>query len=190
MLYELSNDLFVEYKELVCECIVKSNLKVNCDDILTHIHEEIDIDKFNTWLQFNLQTFQTKTNISSYFQKSFLNELKKGTFKVVKVNHLPNTQAFLNELRDIGISISADDSAYMWVLWEELLTKIPSDMASKLNHQIVSYMKTNEFAEYKELIQKSNTLKPYKVNWELINRKTEDFIRYWNDTLNELGDEL
>lgn len=178
-----------DMKEIIRVCISNSNLKVNCDDILSCIHEEIDTDKFSSWLSFNLDNFKSKTNQASYFKKSFLNELDKGTFKLVKIHYLPNTQPLINEMRERNMMILAEDSAYLYVMFDYLLNvkKIDINTISLLNRKVLSYMSDDQtFADYKKLLKSANTLKPYNVEWELIDKQTTELNEKWNMMLDGL----
>ena len=177
-------------KEIVHTHILKSSLNIDCDDILKCIHEEIDTDKFKSWFNFNLDNFKSKTNQASYFKKAFINELKKGTFKLTKIEYIPNTQVLVNEMRHRGIIINADDIVWLNVVWEYLLGKMDIDDCVILNNSILDYMKTDEFREYKELLTKSKTLKQYEIDWNFISTKTATEIQEWNSLLSDLGDEL
>lgn len=176
----------IECKNRIQNIIIKSSLNINCDEILIHIHEPIDVDKFESWLNYNLDKFKSKTNQASYFKKAFTNELEKGTFKLIKLNYLPKTQVLINELRDKGVVILADDSAYISVLWAELLNtyKVPSELAIRINRQAVN--QADNFNAYKTLVKSSAELVNYNVDWKEIDRKTLIYINGWNKTLDEL----
>ena len=187
-----SNDCLYECKELVRECVNKSSLQIDCDEIVACIHEEIDIEKFKSWLSFNLVNFKSKTNQTSYFKKSFENELKKGTFKVsAKVDYLPNTQELINEMRNKGIVILADDTDWLNVAWWHILneTKLPMSECMKLNRTILRYMKTEKFSEYQKLLMNSNTLKPLGIDWKTIEQEAIVARRHWIDIMEELESE-
>lgn len=189
MFNNVSNVCIVDSKEFVRRCVSNSFLKVNVDEILECVCEEIDTDKFESWFKFNLQTFISKTNQTSYFKKALTNEIQKGSFKVNHIEYLPSIQPFINALKDKGIVILADDSGYLSVLWEELFNKykIDADAARKLNRRILEYMKPGQtFADYKELLKKSNTLKPYGIIWEEIDEKANQFNGNWNKMLDEM----
>lgn len=189
MFNNVSNVCIVDSKEFVRKCVNNSFLKVNVDEILECVCEEIDTDKFESWFKFNLQTFISKTNQTSYFKKALTNEIQKGSFKVNHIEYLPSIQPFINALKDKGIVVLADDSGYLSVLWEELFDKykVSVDVACKLNRQILEYMKPGQtFADYKELLKKSNTLKPYRIIWEEIDEKANQFNEKWNEMLNEM----
>ena len=186
------NDCLYECKRIVRECVSSSSLNINCDDILNCIHEEIDTDKFNSWLSYNLNTFKSKTNQHSYFKKSFLIELEKGTFKKVIVNYIPNTQPFINALREHGCCVLADDSAYLFIVWDRLLNKykVPSNIAEDLNNKILNYLDVNSnFEDYKTLLIKSKTLAPYKVDWDEIDKDAKAYIAEWDKMLDDLESE-
>ena len=187
----LSNDMLCKCKEIICERINSSCLNINVDDILNCVHEEIDSNKFNSWFDYNLQTFQNKQNQTSYFKKAFINELNKGTFKVEEITYIPNTQEFINELRLNGMVLLADDTVYLSVLWEELLNtyKMPEDAARELNRNIINYKPEQTFSEYKELIKKSNTIKALNVDWNLIEQKAAKLNMSWDELLNDLESE-
>lgn len=189
MFNNVSNVCIVDSKEFVRKCVINSFLKVNVDEILECVCEEIDTDKFESWFKFNLQTFISKTNQTSYFKKALTNEIQKGSFKVNHIEYLPSIQPFINALKDKGIVVLADDSGYLSVVWEELLDKykVSVDVACKLNRQILDFMKPGQtFADYKELLKKSNTLKPYGIVWEEIDEKANQFNEKWNEMLNEM----
>ena len=184
-----SNVCMNDLKEIIRVCISNSNLKVNCDEILSCIHEEIDPDKFSSWLSFNLDNFKSKTNQASYFKKSFLNELDKGTFKLVKIHYLPNIQPLINEMRERNMMILAEDTAYLYVMFDYLLNakKIDINIISLLNRKVLSYMSDDQtFADYKKLLKSANTLKPYNIEWELIDKQTTEFNEQWNLMLDKL----
>lgn len=169
--------------------ITNSCLNINCDDIVTHIHEPIDTDKFKTWFDYNLDKFKNKSNQNQYFKKAFENELTKGTFTLNKVHYLPNTEPLINELRGKGITLLADDTAYIYTLWEELLNhyKIPEDICFQINKDAVSkFTITSDFKHYVKLIQTSSLLKDYKIDWEDIKHKAVAFNQKWNETLDEM----
>ena len=192
MFTNYSNVCLIECKEILRRCIVSSSLNINCDEILTHIQEEIDTDKFDSWLQFNLETFKSKTNQTSYFKKSFLNELNKGTFKKEHLYFLPNTQPLINAMRDKNITILADETAYLYVMWDYLLNikKIDEKTCVELNNKVITYMHDGQtFSDYKKLLKNSKTLKEYGVDWELIDQKAQEYIGGWNNILNELESE-
>ena len=178
-------------KLVVRDIIIKSNLNVSCDEVLTRIHEEIDTDKFSSWLNYNLDKFKSKTNQASYFNKAFANELERGTFTLIKLQHLPNTQPLINELRSKGIVLLADDTAYLYVMWDQLLnyTKIPFNVATEVNRQAINSLGISDtFDTFKKLIKNSKLLKDYRIDWDNIELKTIVFISNWNKTLDALGD--
>ena len=176
-------------KLVVRDIIIKSNLNVSCDEVLTRIHEEIDTDKFSSWLNYNLDKFKSKTNQASYFNKAFANELDRGTFTLVKLQYLPNTQPLINELRSKGIVLLADDTAYLYVMWDQLLnyTKIPFNVATEVNRQAIDSLGISDtFESFKKSVKNSKLLKDYRIDWDNIELKTIVFISQWNKTLDEL----
>lgn len=169
--------------------ISNSCLNISCDDIVIHIHEEIDTDKFKTWFNFNLDNFKNKSNQNQYFKKAFTNELAKGTFEKAKVYYVPATEPMINELRSKGITILADESAYLYTMWEELLNhyKVPREIGVQVNRQAINSLTiTSDFKHYVQLIQNCDLLKSYKIDWADIKDKTDAFIKRWNETLDEL----
>ena len=178
-------------KLVVSKLINNSNLNISCDEITSHIREEIDTDKFSSWLNYNLDKFKSKTNQASYFKKAFVNELERGTFTLVRVQNIPTTQPLINELRNKGIVLYADDTAYLYVLWEQLINyyKIPYDLAKEINRQAINSLGISDtFDTFKKLIKNSTLLKGYRIDWENIELKTIVFISQWNKTLDALGD--
>ena len=169
--------------------ISSSCLNIVCDDILKEIKEPIDVDKFKTWFNYNLNNFKSKTNQTSYFKKAFTNELVKGTFEKAKVYYVPATEPMINELRSKGITILADESAYLYTMWEELLNhyKVPREIGVQVNRQAINSLTiTSDFKHYVQLIQNCDLLKSYKIDWADIKDKTDAFIKRWNETLDEL----
>ena len=164
------------------ENIITSSLNIVCDDILTHIHEEIDVDKFKSWFNYNLDKFKDKSNVKVYFQKAFTNELNKGTFKTPEIKYLPSIEPLLNELRNKGIILLANDVAYLKVLFQELLNtyEIPAKEIVKINHKLVDRCK--DYIDYKEQIKAE--LSSYKIDWGDIEHKTQVYIAMWDFTLN------
>lgn len=185
----LSNDLLLDCKDKVRACINKSSLKVNCDEILMCIHDEIDIQAFQEWLDYNLDNFKSKSNQTSYFKKSFQNELQKGRFNLKpKVNYLPNTQEFINELRDKGVIIYADDSDWLSVAWSHLLNvvKISQNECKAINQSVLRDMFTVNFDEYKNLLMNHKSLQKYHINWEEIEKQYIIARKNWLELMEEL----
>ena len=179
--YNLSNCI------IVIKGILKNHNLQDYDGILNYIHEEIDTDKFESWLKYNLDKFKSKAE--SYFIKSFTNELEKGTFEKTKVYYVPATEPMINELRSKGITILADESAYLYTMWEELLNryKVPREIGVQVNRQAINSLTiTSDFKHYVQLIQNCDLLKSYKIDWADIKDKTDAFIKRWNETLDEL----
>lgn len=187
----LSKNCLYEMKRILRECAFSSSLINSCDELVAYVREDLDLDKFKAWLEFNSNNFKSKTNQVSYFKKSFLNELDKGTFDIIKVEYIPNTQALLNEMRARGICVLADEGVWVNVLFDYLLNekKVDLDTCATLNHKVLDYMSNQEFSNYKELIKSSNTLKKYQIDWELIEKRTRNEIDKWNDLLEETESE-
>ena len=160
----LSNDLLLECKDKVRACINRSSLNIDCDDIVACIHDEIDTDAFEAWIEYNLDNFKSKSNQTSYFKKSFLNELQKGRFKLKPtVDYLPNTQELINEMRDKGVIILADDTDWLNVAWMHILNdiKVSKNECKAINHSILKDMFTTNFDEYKNLLMNHKSLQKY-----------------------------
>lgn len=149
---------------------------------------ELDNETFNEWLIAN--EVEKKSNPSAYLKACFKRELLAGTFKAKpKVNYIPNTQPLINAMMEKGICVSCDESAYVYELWHYLLNvkRIDYRECMELNHKVLDYMKAGQsFTEYKDLLQNSNTLKKYDVDWELIDKNTEKAIKEWNDLLEDM----
>ena len=181
-----SNDCLYECKELMRKHVASSSLKINCDDISSALREEIDIEKFKAWFDRNINTFKTKQNIQSYFNRAFLKELEKGTFKLeVKVlSHITLIQA----LREKGVKILSDDTCYIDVMWTYIYRHgCPIEVIQDLNHKIVDYMKEGQvFADYLSLVRKAKALQPYAIDWDKINSLYIKEVTEWNAMLDEL----
>ena len=150
---------------------------------------DFDETSFLNWLYEN--DIKSKGNPSAYVKSCFVKELEAGTFRPQpKVEYMPNTQVLLNEMRDREIVLLADDVVFVNVLFNYLLNKgVDGGTCRELNRKILSYMKTHDFREYKELIKQSNTLKQYNIDWKHIDKEVKKDIKEWNDLLNELESE-
>lgn len=151
-------------------------------------NDDFDEKEFISWLE--ISDIKNKINPSGYVRKAFKEQFDKGTFRPKpKVYYVPNTEELINQLRDKGICVSANESAFMYVLWLDLINEnnVPLEKAKKLNNKIIEYMKEGQsFNDYKELLKKSKTLKPYNLDWEVIEQKVEKFIKDWDKTLDEI----
>ena len=148
---------------------------------------EFDENSFLDWLE--EYGVKDKQNPSAYIKACFKKELDRGTFKPkAKVKYMPNTQVLINEMRDRGICVLADEYVWVDVLFNYLLNekKIDGATCRELNHLILNYMTTKDFREYKELLMKSKTLKPIGVDWEYIENKTKASVQEWNAMLDDI----
>ena len=164
-------------------------------DVVNYIELNVDDDDFDEkvfieWL-FD-KDIEHKANPNAYLKSCLKKEIKAGTFKPQpKVSYVPNTQVLINEMRERGICVLADESVWVNVLFTYLLNEKEVDEATcrTLNKQVLNYMETKCFGEYKDLLMKSKTLLPYGIDWEYIEKKTETEIRKWNDLLDDLESE-
>ncbi len=165
---------------------------INYIDEITKRASSSDFDEksFLNWLvEYDIGN---KSNPSAYVKACFKKELDRGTFKPKpQVLYIPNTQVLINELREKGIAILADDSVWLNIVWEHLLNFKEGNLSElqQLNHKILKFMKTKEFSEYKELLMNSNTLKQYNINWKLLEMKVVARIKDWNSILDEFESE-
>lgn len=182
-----SNDCLFECKELLRECVSSSSLNINCDDITNALHEEIDVDKFKTWLERNINTFKTKQNIQSYFNRAFFKELDKGTFKLEQ--QAVEVATLSTALRNKGVKVTSSDTAYIEIMWQEIVRLgMTEEQAINLNHKIVDYMKEGQtFQDYIGLVKKSKALEGYKIDWNKIEVKYQKAIEKWDRVLNQLS---
>lgn len=153
-------------------------------------NDDFDENEFNGWLLEN--DIESKVNPSAYVKKAFKEQLDKGTFKSKpKVEYLPNTQELINEMREKGICILADESVWVSELFNYLLNdlKLDSSVLKELNHKVLDYMKTKEFSEYKDLLRKSKALSLYPIDWKHIETRTQNEILKWNELLDDLESE-
>jgi hypothetical protein len=183
----ISNELIV-CKEQICACIRESSLNIDCDDITSALTDAIDTAKFKAWFESNINYFKTKQNPNSYFKKAFITELHKGKFDADAI--AVDTSTLVSALRKKGIRVLSDDTAYVEIMWIEIIKSgMPVDAIVKLNHKIVDYMsKGQSFKDYVELVKKSNALKPYTVDWDKIKKDYEEEIALWDKALNELNE--
>ena len=177
---DVSNVCLNECKENVCACIRESNLNINCDEIKDALTQEIDIRKFKTWFESNINNFKNKTNPNSYFKKAFLAELSKGKFEVEEISIDPSS--LMRAMRFKGIKTTPDDSGYAEIMWEEIIRAgMPVESVVELNHKIVRYMvKDQTFEDYVSLVKRSNAIKSYSVDWERIQQRYTSLLNEWN----------
>ena len=157
--------------------------------IAENTHEDdFDEEVFKEWLL--IKDIEHKTSPNVYIKSCFKKELEKGTFRPrAKVSYVPNTQVLINEMRDRGVCVLADESVWLSVVWEHLVNMKDIDIkvCQDLNHKILNYMdKTKSFDEYKRLLMNSKTLKQYNINWALLEEKTKMKILGWDNYLKDL----
>ena len=185
-----SNNCLFECKELVREHVASSCLNIDCDDYLDAIHEEIDFDKFVEWFDDNLNNFKTKQLQSIYFKKAFIRELNKGKFKLI--TRVVDITSLVNAMREKGIKVLGDNTAYLQLMWQEYIRLgVGEEQAQTLNQNILNYMKKDQtFDDYIALVRKSKTLRPYKLDWDKLQKRYEEAIEEWDRILNELSLEV
>ena len=88
------------------------------------------------------------------FVKAVVNRLNPNKFGNAIVTYIPNTQPFINDLREKKIVVLADDSVWLSEVWKYIINNLPIDINEciALNHKIIAYMiKHNErtFEDYK-----------------------------------------
>ena len=152
--------------------------------------EDFDNEVFEEWLI--TKDIESKNNPNAYIKSCFKKELDNGTFKPkAVVDYLPNTQELVNALRDNGVIVLVEDTDWLNVAWWHILNKekLPIEECKKLNRNILGYMKTKEFDEYKNLLMNSNTLKPLKLDWELIENEARVAHKHWLELMDELESE-
>lgn len=175
----------IELKRRVRECISTSSLNINCDDIIERVREDFDINKFKAWFQYNENKIKSKTNQSSYFKKSFLIELEKGTFNKNETKDfdanwllsqvLPTLHKYLPMFTDnidegFGDETFFIENLQIYLYENDILT---IDEINTLNSKVMNYITTFEnvkLSDYREYIKKSQLLKG-KVDWEEIDRR-------------------
>ena len=180
-----SNSLSNISSVLECkELILNTSLVINVDDTLSCVRKEIDTDKFKTWLNANLNKFQSKDNPNTYFKKSFETEYNKGTFDL-KIQ-IPNTQVLISAIREKGIAISNNDSAFLSVLYDYLLNylKVDRQVLIDLNRNLIDYLQEGQtFNHYKQYLKKSKTLRNFKIEWDCLEDKAKLLIKCWEEML-------
>ena len=182
-----SNICLYDCKELVRECVTKSCLEIDCDEILNALTCEIDIDKFQSWLNRNINTFKTKQNIQTYFKRAFITELHKGTFNIEKI--VVDTTSLVKAMRDKGIKVTKDDPLYLEIMWEEIIKAcIKEDVATNLNHSVIDYMNEgDDFQMYLYYIKHSNGLRGLTIDWDKIDTLYKQELAKWTIMLNDLS---
>lgn len=153
--------------------------------IQTTSEDDFSEDTFAEWLA--KVDVENKNNPSGYLRSCFKKELDKGTFKPKAiVNYVPSVQPLINELRNKGIVVLADDTSWLKIVWEHIVNfkEINLNIVEPLNRKIVASVKT--FAEYKEKLINAEELKPYDINWKLLEERVKIEILGWNKYLDEL----
>ena len=166
---------------------------INYISIILEATNESDFDEevFDEWLI--MVDVEHKNNPSGYLRSCFKRELENGTYKPkAKVEFVPNTQEIINELRDRGMTILADDCVWLGVVLHHILNakNMPISECKELQRKILTYMKNpKSFEEYKKLLMNANTLKQFNINWKLLEAKTQSHIETWNKLLDEIESE-
>lgn len=185
-----SNDCLYDCKEQMRECVSSSNLNIDCEQAISALTREIDIEKFKAWLERNKSYIQTKQNIQSYFNRAFLKELEKGTFDVKLVSW--NSTTLFNAMRGKGINVIQDDTCYITLMWNYYVKAgVKIDLIQELNHKIVDFMKEGQTTQdYINLVKKSKALQDYKVDWKKLQEDYEIEIADWHRILANLSMEV
>ena len=178
-----SNDCLNECKEQIRKCLSSSSLKVNVDDITSVIVKPINVNSFKDWLDHNLNTFNSKTNIHTYFKKAFINEMSKGTFDYKEPAINPTT--LIEALRNKGVTITADNTLYIDIMWRYYLKRgMKIEEIQKLNSQIVAFMVQGQtFEDYISLVKRSKPTKAYAINWLAIEVEYRGSKQVWDDII-------
>lgn len=184
-----SNDCLNECKELIRKHISSSSLKIDCEDIISVIQKPLDANLFKGWLDRNIGTFISKTNIQTYFKKAFINEMFKGTFDVKEPNTNPHT--LIEALRNKGVIITSSETLFLDIMWRAYLKRgMKIEDIQKLNNQIVNYMQKGEaFEDYVSYVKRSKTTKPYDVDWGTIQKEYDQEITTWEDLISLKDDD-
>ena len=178
-LTNISNDCLFDCKEQMRKCVLSSNLNINCDEATNALRERIDISKFKAWLDKASYSIQSKENKQTYFNRAFLNELQKGTFKL----EIPSVSynSLIQALRDKGVTVLSDDTCYLEIMWNWMFAHGLDLKASQdLNHKIVDYMKEGQtFADYLTLVKKSKLIQTITVDWDAIEKEYQEARAEW-----------
>jgi len=176
-------------KEQLRACISESSLSVNSNDIVSTLTEPISLTKFTAWFASAQNIIKTKTNQHSYFKKAFMNELNKGTFEQEHIEVTIETTTLIKLMRDKGIEIMSNDTAYIEIMQLELYKAgLNAKTLNELSENIIDSMKKGQKAiDYVELIKSHPLIKSYKVDWERIQNKYVAEINKWTEMLNELN---
>ena len=148
---------------------------------LTSGRKDFDEGMFEDWLI--RVGIANKINPTRYIKSCFAIELEKGTFKPLPQKRIKvNVLGLFNSFRQKGIYVPSDEEMFVDVTYNHLVNDKHIDFSalSDLHDKILDYMKTLEFSEYKTLLMSCKFLRPYKVDWKMIeaaaNRATEE----WN----------
>lgn len=181
----------INYPKYIDENVINHiNSIINND---TTNDDDFDENVFNQWLI--EKNVESKKNPSAYIRSCFKAELEKGTFHRVeiKVNYVPNIQPLINDMREKGICVMANDSAYLSVVWEYIINVVgvEIDKCVELNRKIYQYMKpTHTFEDYKIFLKNSKTLKPYNIDWDYVDKKAQELIDDWDAMLERMTSEV
>ena len=173
-------------KEQLRACITESSLNIDADDIVNILTEPINLTKFTAWFASAQNIIKTKTNQHSYFKKAFISELSRGRFKQEQI--AVETITLATALRNKGIIVSGDDTAYLQVMWQHILgAGLPADTATELNHKAIDYLKKGQsFSDYVNLFKNGKALLPYKIDWNRIQSEYQSILKEWDKILDEL----
>ena len=163
---------------------------INYINEIVHDLTDFDENRFFKWLVD--KNIAYKTNPSNYVKACFQAELENGTFSKVDIEFIPAIQPMLNFMRDKGIKINIDDTAFISVVNEYMLNEAQMTQVevATLNRQIIDWILTREnpsSSDYVRGIKKANALKDKNMNWELIDSKAQFLIDEKDRLLKELA---
>ena len=180
-----SNNSLDVCKEQIRTYINNSSLKVNSDDIVSVLTQEIDVRKFKDWLDRNENYISTKEFQHNYFKKAFMNELSKETFKADPVTI--ETLSLIKAMRIKGIKVTSNSNLYLESMTAEAYRSgMSAEDINDLNRRIIVYMKEGQtFDDYVALFKKSNSVKSYKIDWQTVEDKYQKSLATWNEVLTD-----
>lgn len=153
-----------------------------------YITKEYDYELIGNWLAESNLTF--KSSPINWLKKALVNELEKGTFEK-RESHCA-IHPFLVVLKENNIKILENADCYLSVMFDYLINKNLISQAELVsaNQKAIKYLanKDKTTDDFIALWKQSKLSKERNIDWELIDRLSQEQTEKWVKLLEELND--
>ena len=146
---------------------------------------EFSEERFEKWLKEKNVAF--KSNPSAYVYKYFDVLLEKGIFS--RIEYVPNTTSLFNGMREKGIKVIPNDTMYIDIFFNYLLNKGIVEEAEliELCDKAINYLKLHypnpTTTQFIDIFKKSKKLSKKTIDYEAIQKETDEANASWDATL-------